>query len=95
MTRDEYVAQLKAQLDRWNTEVAEWEVKAKTAREGMRAEYERQIAAFREQRDRGLDQLKAVQGSSGEVWKDMARGADEAWDRMREAFDRAFTRLGK
>jgi hypothetical protein len=44
MTRDEYVAKLKSQIDNWNAEAAKWEAKAKDAQADMQAEYERQLA---------------------------------------------------
>jgi len=87
--RDEYVEKLKQQLDQWNAEMAKWEVKTKEAQAGMRAEFEKQIAAYRSKRDQAIEQLGKVQSASGEAWKEFARGADEAWARMSEAFEKA------
>jgi hypothetical protein len=30
-----------------------------------------------------------MQGAAADAWTDMTRGADEAWARMREAFEKA------
>ena len=87
--RDDYVKKLKSQLDHWNAEMAKWETQAKAAQASMRAEYDKQLAAFRQKRDQAIEQLSKVQSASGEAWKDLARGADEAWAKMREAFDKA------
>src|SRR5215467_14070347 len=47
MDRNAYIENLKSQLDKWNAEMAKWEGQAAKAKEGMRAEYEKQIAAIR------------------------------------------------
>lgn len=87
--RDEYVAKLKAQLDRWNADMAKWEAKARGAQAGARAEYERQLAELRGHRDQGFYQLALLQSAAGDAWTDLIRGTDEAWTRMRRAFDEA------
>ena len=87
--RDEYVEKMKAQLDHWNAEMAKWEAKAREAQAGARTEYDRQLKALREQRDQAAFQLNLLQSAAGSAWTDMARGVDEAWARMREAFEKA------
>jgi len=93
--RDDYVKKLKSQLDHWNAEMAKWETQTKAAQASMRAEYDKQIAAFHQKRDQAIEQLSKVQSASGEAWKDLARGADEAWAKMREAFDKAHSHFKK
>lgn len=87
--RDEYVEKMKAQLDHWNAEMAKWEAKAREAQAGARAEYERQLKTLREQREQAAYQLNLLQSAAGSAWVDMTRGVDEAWERMREAFEQA------
>lgn len=93
--RDEYVEKLKAQLDQWNTEVTKWEAKAKETQSGMRGEYDKQLESFRHQRDQAQVHLKQVQAASGEAWVDLMRGADDAWARMRVAFEQARSHFQK
>lgn len=93
--RDEYVEKLKKQLDDWNAEAARWEAKAKATQAGMRADYEKQLAAFQRQRDQALEQMRKVQASSGEAWQELVRGTDDAWARMREAFEKARAQFQK
>lgn len=93
--RDEYVEKLKARLDEWNAELTRWEAKAKTAQTDARIEYERRIEALRQQRDSAVDQLKRVQSAAGGAWLELARGADEAWERMRDAFEKARSHFQK
>ena len=93
--RDEYVNKLKTQLDEWNAQVAKWEAKAKEAQAGARTGYEKQLEAFRHQRDQALEQMRRVQGAAGDAWIDLAHGADDAWAKMREAFEKARTHFQK
>jgi len=93
--RDEYVDKLKSQLDEWNAQVAKWEAKTKEAQAGARGEYEKRLQAFRHQRDQALEQMRRVQGAAGDAWIDLARGADDAWAKMREAFEKARSHFQK
>lgn len=94
-TRDEYVTKLKSQLDRWNDDMAKWEEQAKQARAEARQRYEKELAGLKAQREKALYQMKLLQGASATAWQDVARGADAAWDSMREALDKASTHFAK
>jgi hypothetical protein len=61
----------------------------------MRIEYEKQIDAFRRQRDQATVQMHKVQSATGEAWNDLVRGADDAWAKMREAFEKANSHFSK
>ena len=93
--REEYVEKLKRQLDLWNAEVSKWEIKAQQATAGMRGEYEKQLLAFRQQRDQAMEQMRRVQSASGDAWKDLMRGTEDAWSKMREALDKARSHFQK
>jgi len=93
--REQYIEKLKLQLDEWNAEVAKWEAKTRGAQADMRIEYEKQLETFRRQRDRGLEQMQKVQAATGDAWIDLVRGADEAWAKMREAFEKAHSHFHK
>jgi len=93
--RDDYVEKMKTQLDEWNAQVAKWEGKTKEAQAGARVEYEKQLETFRRQRDQALEQMRRVQGAAGDAWIDLARGADDAWAKMREAFEKARSHFQK
>ena len=93
--RDQYVEKLKAQLDEWNAEAAKWEAKTRSTQADMRIEYEKQLETFRRQRDHALEQMHKVQAATGDAWIDLVRGADEAWAKMREAFEKAHSHFHK
>lgn len=94
-TRDEYVSKLKGQLDRWNADMAKWEVQAKAAQADAKKRFEEQLNLVRAQREKALYNLKLLEGASNAAWSDFTRGADEAWDRMRAAIDKARTHFDK
>jgi hypothetical protein len=95
ITRDEYVEKTKAQLDVWNAELAKWQDKAKTAHEDMKPQIDRQIELVKQHRENALYQMKLFQAAAGDAWEEMAKGADEAWASMREAFDKASSHFTK
>ncbi|MFZ5483597.1 MAG: hypothetical protein ACOZB0_05135 [Pseudomonadota bacterium] len=94
-TRNEYVEQLKQNLDHWNTEIGKWEAKARVAQTDLRIDYEMQLETLRQKREEATEKLKEIQASSEEAWKDLAAGAESAWAAMREAFDKATSHFQK
>ncbi|MBK9324902.1 MAG: hypothetical protein KBF24_05215 [Thiobacillaceae bacterium] len=93
--RDEYVEQLKQNLDQWNTEIAKWEAKAKVTKTDLRIDYEMQLEALRKHREEATAKLKELQASGEEAWNDLVAGADAAWATMRDAFDKATAHFHK
>ena len=87
--RDDYMNRLKSQLDAWNAEVAKWQEKAKNAEAAQRAEYEKQLEDYRLRRDQAMEQMRKLQTASGNAWMELTKGADEAWSKMREAYEKA------
>lgn len=88
-TRNEYVEQLKNNLDKWNADLAKWEEKARGAKNDIKIEYEMRLDALRKQRDEAAAKFRVLQASSDEAWQELKAGADTAWAAMRAAFDKA------
>lgn len=93
--RNEYIEQLKNNLDKWNADLAKWEEKARGAKTDLRIEYDMKLEALRKQREEAAAKLKEVQASSGEAWKELKAGTDTAWAAIREAFDKAASHFQK
>jgi len=89
MNRDEYVKNLKDQIDRWNAEAAKLEARAKQAQAGAKAEYAKQIEQFRKRRDDAMSEMRRIQAASMDAWGELVRGADAALKSMQEAFEKA------
>lgn len=87
--RDEYIEKMKSQLDRWNEEISKWEVKSQQAQVEVRTEIDKRLLTLREHGDQAKYQLHLLQAATEDAWTDLARGADDAWARMRETFDKA------
>ena len=89
INRDDYVQKLKMQIDRWNSEAAKLEAKAKAAQAGAQAEYAVQLDQFRKHRDEAMAEMRRVQAASMDAWKELASGADTALKSMQDAFEKA------
>lgn len=84
-TRNEYVSALKKQLDAWNADMARWEEKAKVAQADIKERYEQELQVLKAQRELARYNLRLLEGASTLAWTELRKGADEAWERMREA----------
>ena len=94
-TRDDYVKSLKDQLDRWNADMSKWESQAKSAQGDMKKRYAHQLDTLREQREKAAYQMRLLEGASATAWSEFTKGADEAWDRMREGVAKARSHFDK
>jgi lipid II:glycine glycyltransferase (peptidoglycan interpeptide bridge formation enzyme) len=94
-SRDEYVKNLKQQLDEWNAEISKWEAKTRSAQSDMKASYEKQLEALHARQEEARYQLHQVQVASSEAWMDVMKGADGAWKALGEAFTRARSHFEK
>lgn len=94
-TRDEYVAKLKTQLDRWNADVAKWEAQAGAAKADAKKRYAKQLEIVRAQQEVARYNLRLVEDASATAWTDLSKGADEAWAKMREAIAKARSHFEK
>jgi lipid II:glycine glycyltransferase (peptidoglycan interpeptide bridge formation enzyme) len=95
LNREDYVAKLKTQLDRWNADMARWEGEARNAQAEMKKRYEKDLENLRAQREKAMYQLKLLEGASATAWQEISRGVDDAWDRMRASFDQARAQFEK
>lgn len=87
--RDEYVEQMKSQLDQWEKQIALWEAAALEATAEARIELEKQMGITRSRLDDMVFRMELLKGASADAWQDIARGADEARKTMQDAFEKA------
>jgi len=85
MNRDEYVQKLKAQIDQWNAQMAQWE----KASEEVKNKYLQQLDEARVRRDEAISEMKRLQGASADAWTQMMQGAETAFAAMQGAFEKA------
>ncbi len=94
MKREDYLNQLKAQLDGWNAELDHMEAKARIAKADTRIEYEKQMADLRERRDEAKKKIDEIAASSEGAWEELKAGADDIWERFKQSLSRAKTQFG-
>jgi heme oxygenase len=85
MNRDEYVQKLKAQIDQWNAQMAQWD----KASEDVKNKYLQQLDEARVRRDEALAEMKRLQNASAEAWTQVLQGAETAFAAMQGAFEKA------
>lgn len=88
-TRQEYTEKLKSKLDEWNGKIDELQANGEETGEEMHAEYRKQIQELKAQRAELRNTLRKLQDASGDAWKEIKHGADNAWSAMEAALDRA------
>ena len=88
-TREEYVQQLKQQLDGWNADVTRWEAQLKEARANADQRWRKDLEKVRDQREKALYNLTLLEKASATAWRDVAKGADAAWDALSASLEQA------
>jgi uncharacterized coiled-coil DUF342 family protein len=94
-SREEYIGIMSKQLKEWSAEIDELESQLSTSSAEMKAAYEQQILDIKNKRDGMSRKLQEIRGSSGEAWKTLATGLDNAWDVFKIAFKSAKDKFKK
>lgn len=94
MNRDQFVAEMKAKIDKWNAAIHEMEAEMHQKAGEASAEYERQLAEMKRLRDKGQQQLHELRSESDAQFEKAAARMGKAWADIAEGFSRARSRLG-
>lgn len=89
ISREEYVKNLKAQLDQWERQSVAWESAARSATAEAKIELEKQIGIMKSRADDLVFRMELLKGASTDAWQEIARGADDARKTMQDAFEKA------
>ncbi len=95
MTREQYVEQMKKQLDEWNAKLAQWEQEVQKAQASVKTRYEVQIKALQKQRDETIRRLNETRDSSQAAWIEVSKGLESAWTSMQSSLDKAWGEFHK
>ena len=95
MTREQYVEQMKKQLDEWNAKLGQWEQEVQKAQSNVKVQYEAQIKALEKQRDEAVKRLNETRDASQAAWMEASKGAESAWKTMQASFDKAWAEFHK
>ncbi len=88
-SREEYIDMMSKQLKEWSAKIDELESRIGTAGGEMKSAYEQRILDIKDKRDAMARKLQELRSTSGEAWKTLTTGMDNAWDDFKEAFKSA------
>lgn len=94
-SREETVQNLKLKLDEWNTKIDELEVQAKLAEMQNREKFESEIARMKQKRDEIKDRLENMPESGQKAFEELRQGAEQAWDALSDAYQKARSHFSK
>jgi chromosome segregation ATPase len=84
-----FVEDLKARLDKLDTELSQLEVKAQQAKAEGRAAYEVKLSMLRQKRAEAKQKYTELHAAGENAWEHLKHGAEEAWASLRTALDKA------
>ncbi len=94
-SREETVENLKLKLDEWNTKIEELEVQAKLAEMQNREKFESEITRMKQKRDEIRDRLEKLPESGEKAFEELRGGAEQAWEALSDAYQKAKSHFGK
>jgi len=93
-TREDYVKQLSARLERWKEEIRSLEARIRGAKDaGEKARHERDLEEVRDKERQARRRLDEVKAASEEAWQDLRQGAERVWKSVDDALHKARSRF--
>ncbi|MFQ3790294.1 hypothetical protein [Halomonas sp. A29] len=83
--RDEFIEQMKTQLDEWNAEIEALAARARKASAEAQTRYHDDLERLRRRRDETRRRLEELQYASEAAWDSLQQGLDDAWELLRKA----------
>lgn len=93
--QDEFVADAKAQLDKWNAELKKMQAEAEKMSADAQAQFKTQIAAMETQRQQAAEHLEKIGKANMAAWQDMQSSFQSAWKAMEKGMEDARKRYTK
>lgn len=87
--RDEYIENLKRQLDEMNARLDDWEKKADEASEQLKGKYEKEVSELREKSTAAKARLEELRDAGDERWDALV----EETEHVKESLSRSFNYL--
>jgi regulator of replication initiation timing len=95
ITRDEFIKNLKTQLDEMNTGIDEIEQKAKSVRENTKERLQVRIKYLRRKRDSAYAKIQDVKNTSEEAWQDLKQGTENTFLSLKDALTKTMAHFKK
>jgi hypothetical protein len=83
LTKEEYLAKLKAQLDEWQVDLEALGSKAADASDDAKAKIHEQIAELRAKWDEGHARREEIANAADEKWEEIKDEAEEKWEELK------------
>lgn len=87
--RQEYKAKIKAELDKMDARISEYQARASQLKADLSTEYQRQLEQLMAKRDAAASKLEQLQSAGSEAWEEMQGGFESAWEELNQAFQAA------
>ena len=94
-TQDDFVAEAKAQLDKWNAEIKELQAEADQMGTEAQAHLKAQMEMMEAQRAEAAAQLEKLGKANTAAWQDVQAGWQGAWKAMEKGMEDARKRYMK
>lgn len=91
--RQQYIENIKSNLDQWNAEIDKLEAHAKLAEADAKVEYQKHLAELKQRRADVSNKLDALRNASDEAWEDIKSGAEMTLNTMRETLSSVISRF--
>jgi len=85
LTRDEFVARMKKQLDGWNAEIDALEARARTTKVDAKSKYEELLASVRSKRAEGRKKLEAIKAAPADSWESLKAETEKVWGALKDS----------
>ena len=97
--KDDYLEQMKKQYDelnyRWSRERDKFEANLQHESVDVKKKYEEAREEYRQFRSEMKEKIADLEESSDNAWDDVKDGAEQAWNVMSKAFDKASAHFKK
>ena len=97
--KDDYLAQLKKQIDalnfRWSRERDKFETDLQHESADIRKEFEAKREEYRQYRKELQEKIVDLDVASDNAWEDLKNGAENSWKALSQAFDKAASHFKK
>ena len=92
-TKDSYLKKMKEKFDdlnyKWSIERNKLEAKAQHAKVEVKKKYEEKLKTLQQKSEKMSQKLDQIDNASGDAWKDIKEGVDNAWHSLNEAIRKA------
>ena len=94
-TKDQYVKERQAEINKWNAEIENLEAKITevSADAEAKLEHKDHIQALHRQRDEAKAKLAEIQAAGDDTWEGLKDGLEHTWTSIKNGFEKVISRF--